>query len=519
MKSKTLVIILLAVFAAAGITYYAFNMGAPTPTHAEEGHEGHDHAEGDDHSEEALDLSGIKTAVAESGEGWDSIEATGRIVVPPDGLVKISPRIEGKVTAAYATVGDNVRKGQVLAVISSIELAEARAEYRRAQARLSAAKRNYEREKEMVSLGAVSQRPVEEAQAEYLSAQGDLSDAKSELAQAKSELSQAESELAMCKSRLERARDLYREQIISRQDLETAEAEYRRDSASVDGARSKVNSAETRIERLKSRVEIARQYLAREQKMQKGKTLDARSLQSAKSELDAAKIEVQSAADRIRVLGASPGGSGETITVRSPISGTIITRDTNVGQMAGPADTLFTVANRARVWVETDVYEKDLARISRGQVVEIRVDAFPDKVFSGRVDAISDMLSSESRTAKIRCVVPNSQGRLRGEMSAKVSILVGKRGQTVLVPREAVLDESGKKIVFVKCADCAEDVEAGQSVCGDFDKMEVVTGPMRGGRIEILSGIEPGAEVVTTGAFQLKTALGSGKLEAGCTDH
>ena len=68
----------------------------------------------------------------------------------------------------------------------------------------------------------------------------------------------------------------------------------------------------------------------------------------------------------IRVLGANPGGSGETIAIASPISGRIISRNTNIGQMASPADAIFTVANQSQVWIEADVYEKDLARIRKG---------------------------------------------------------------------------------------------------------------------------------------------------------
>ncbi len=513
MKTKALILILLAVLAGAGATYTAMKGRPASSAKAEAGHSGNES------EAPALDLSGLKVAVAQAGEGWESIEANGRISIPPDGLVKVSPRIEGKVVAAYGTVGDSVRRGQTLAVVSSVELAEARAEYRRVQARLSAARRAYDREAEMVKLGAVSERPVEEARTEHLSAQGNLSDARSELAQAKSELAQAEGELALCKSKLERSRELYKDQIVSRQDIETAEAEYKRDSAAVDATKGKVRAAEARIEKMKSHAEIAAGYLAREQKLYKGKTLDARSLQVAKSEIEAARIDVQSAADRVRVLGADPAGSGETIAVTSPISGRIISRDTNIGQMATPSDPLFTVANQERVWIEADVHEKDLSKVHRGQKVEIRAGAYPDSVFAGRVDSIGDMLSPESRTAKVRCVVTNGDGRLRAEMSARVSLLIGRRGQTVLVPREAILDDAGKKIVFIKCDECPEDVKAGRSVCGEFDKLDVEIGPTRGSKIEIVNGVKPGAEVITSGAFQLKTAFGSGKLEAGCTDH
>jgi cobalt-zinc-cadmium efflux system membrane fusion protein len=325
--------------------------------------------------------------------------------------------------------------------------------------------------------------------------------------------------LAQCKARFERAKELYADKIVSKQDLETAEAEYKRDSASVDMAKSKVDQAQTRVVKAESKLEISKQYLTRETKVQKSRVVDLRSLQSAKAEVDSARIELQSAADKIRVLGASPTGSGDTIAVTSPISGRIVARNTNVGETVSPSDALFTVANLSQVWVEGDVYEKDLSRVHKGQPVEIRVDSYPDRTFSGKVDSISDILSTESRTAKVRCVVANSQGLLRGEMFARMNLLISKRGQTVLVAKDAVLDDSGSKIVFTPCMECPEDRKAGTNACGAYDKLTVKTGQMRGNRIEILSGLQPGTPVVTTGAYQIKTAMSSGKLEAGCTDH
>lgn len=481
-----------------------------------------EHAEHAEHAEEQghkIEIAGLKIEPAIAGDGWESVSLTGKVSVPPDRLVKISPRIDGKVVAARGTVGDYVRPGQVLAVISSVELAEARAAYRQASAKLVSARKSYTREAEIAKLGAANVRPVEEARTEVLVSQGELADAKSEVAQAKSEVMREESELAQCKARLERARELYMDKIVSKHDLEAAEAEYKRDSAAVDSAKSRVAQAQARVEKAQSKLEISQQYLAREEKVRKSRVLDLRTLQAAKAEVTAAQVDLQAASDKIQVLGASPSGSGDTLAVVSPIGGRIVGRHTNVGEMASPSEALFTVANLTRVWVEADVYEKDLARVRVGQQAEIRVDAYPERRFAGKVDSVGDMLNPDSRTAKVRCVVANAEGLLRGEMFARVSLLTAKRGRTVLVAREAVLDDAGAKIVFTPCMDCPEDRKAGESVCGAYDKLIVTTGMNRGNLVEVLSGLKPGVPVVTTGAYQIKTAIGSGKLEAGCTDH
>lgn len=513
MKIRYLIILLAVAFASAGITYNVMkNTSAESDASAHE-----------EHSEESggqkLEIAGLKIESAVAGEGWESVAVSGKVAIPPDKLVKISTRIEGKVIAAHGTVGSVVSRGQALAVISSVELAEARAAYRLAAAKLPAAKKYYERETQFAKLGAASMRPVEEARSAVLVSQGEVADAKSELAQAKSEVTREESELAQCKARFERAKELFFDKIVSRQDLETAEAEYKRDSASVDVAKSKVDQAQTRVEKAESRLEISKQYLTREIKVQKSRVVDLRSLQSAKAEVDSASIELQSASDKIRVLGAAPNGAGDTIAITSPISGRIVARNTNVGETVSPSDALFTVANLSQVWVEGDVYEKDLSRVHKGQIVEIRVDAYPDRTFTGRVGSISDILSAESRTAKVRCVVANSQGLLRGEMFARMNLLISKRAQTVLVPKDAVLDDAGAKIVFTPCMECPEDRKAGTNACGAYDKLTVKTGQIRGSKVEIISGVQPGTLIVTTGAYQIKTAMSSGKLEAGCTDH
>ncbi len=508
MKIKIILLLIAVAVLSAGVTYKLTGHHESTEAH-------------DDHHDDegALDIPGLKTAVATTGEGWDTIQLAGRITVPSGNLVQVSPRIEGKVTSAGPKVGDSVKQGQVLATISSVELAEARATYRQALARLDAARKDLAQEQKAAQLGAYSTRPLEEARVENVEAQGALADAKSELAQARSELAKSESELAQCTARLERAKDLYADQIISRQDLESAEAEAKKDRAEVEAAKSRIAQSEARITKEKSRVELAKQYLSREEKVYKGKVVDTKAVQSAKSAVVAAQTEVQAAADRIRVLGANPGGSGDQIAVVSPISGRVVSRQVNTGEMASPSNVMFTIANLSNVWVEADVYEKDLANVRVGQPVEVTVDAYPNQVFAAKVENVGDMLNTNSRTAKIRCVVNNSRGLLKGEMFAKVALIMGKRGSVVLIPKQAVLDEAGSKIVFTPCLDCPEDVKAGRSVCGSYDKLIVETGATRGDKIEITKGLDPGTEVVTVGAYQIKTALSSGKLEAGCADH
>jgi cobalt-zinc-cadmium efflux system membrane fusion protein len=480
-----------------------------------------DHAREEEAGHDETPLSGLKltTEAAVAGESWAQITATGKVGPNVNKVVKVGPRIGGKIVRVYADIGDNVHAGQTLATLSSVDLAQARAAYRQAAAKVKSAKDAYDRQAKLAKLGAFSSRPVEEARSELNSAQGDLSQAKSELAENKSDLVRAESELAQCIARLDRAKELYKDQIVSRQDLEGAEAEFKRDSADVEAAKARIRQTEAKIQQAEARVGIAKTYMRREEKVLGGDLLASKELQAAKSELTATELELRAAADHIRVLGASPGDSGDSIAITSPITGRVVSRSVNLGEMTDQSSTLLTVMNLADVWVEANVFEKDLAKIRKGQVAQIKVNSYPDRVFSGNVTHVSDVLDPDSRTATIRCVVSNGRGLLKPEMFATINIITARKGGAVLIPKAAVLDDAGKKIVFTPCMECPADVKANTNACGAYDKLEVEVGPAHGDKVEVSGDIKPGTLVVTEGAFQLKTALGSGKLEAGCADH
>jgi cobalt-zinc-cadmium efflux system membrane fusion protein len=503
---RTAVWIGLAVLFSVTLTYSVLKMAGASarvvgkPTDRNAGKEG---AEADREGGRA-EIPGLKVEPVTIGEAWDVVVTTGRISPNANQSVKIGPRIGGRIGSVYANVSDVVHQGQVLASISSVELAQARAAYRQAQAKVKVAREAYDRQAKLADLGAFSKRPVEEARSEFLAAQG-------ELAQAKSELVRGQSELVQRSTRLSRTQELYRDQIVSRQDLEEAEANAKRASAEVEATEAMVRQAE-------ARVAIARAYLSREEQVLSGNHLASKELQAAKAELTIAQLDLRAAEDAIRVLGAAPAGSGDAVPIISPISGRVVARTTNLGEMAGPSDTLFTVMDLSEVWVEANAYEKDIARVRVGQIVEVKVDSYSGRLFSGRVTHLGEILDPVSRTARVRCALPNPSGLLKPEMFATITIITAKRRGAVLVPKEAVLDDAGKKIVFVPCMDCEEDKQAGKSICGKFDSRTVELGPAHDGQVEVRKGLSSDESLIVAGAYQLKASLGSGKLEAGCSD-
>jgi membrane fusion protein, heavy metal efflux system len=144
------------------------------------------------------------------------------------------------------------------------------------------------------------------------------------------------------------------------------------------------------------------------------------------------------------------------------------------------------------VWVEAPIFEKDLGRVGNDIRAVFTTAAFPQKEFQGRLISINKVVESDSRAAKAIFEVPNRSGELSIGMQANVRLDAGSREHVLLVPKEAVLDNEGKKIVYV--------LITGE----EFERRDVVVGDEYGGKVGIVSGIKADERVVTQGAYQLK---------------
>jgi cobalt-zinc-cadmium efflux system membrane fusion protein len=144
------------------------------------------------------------------------------------------------------------------------------------------------------------------------------------------------------------------------------------------------------------------------------------------------------------------------------------------------------------VWVEAPIFEKDLGQLTKQVAAVFSTAAFPDETFRGRLVDIGAVVDEQTRTAKALFEVNNAAGKLRLGMQANLRLAAGARQNVLLVPKEAVLDNEGKKIVYV--------LRTGE----EFERREVVIGDEYEGKVAILSGVMPGERVVTQGAYQLK---------------
>lgn len=192
----------------------------------------------------------------------------------------------------------------------------------------------------------------------------------------------------------------------------------------------------------------------------------------------------------------------KTLTLRSSASGYVLQKNVVAGQKIMAGDALYKVADLSTVWVEGEVFEQDLANVRLGQMVHTDIDALPGKHLMGRISYIYPTLDPQTRTVRVRVVLPNPGLQLKPGMYATIRITDNVRTKVLTVPRAAVLSTGKRSIVFVR------------DTSGQLTPREVALGGANEARIEILRGLTAGETVVSSATFlvdaesNLGTALG-----------
>lgn len=208
---------------------------------------------------------------------------------------------------------------------------------------------------------------------------------------------------------------------------------------------------------------------------------------------------MESARKRLRLWDISDGEierieetdkPSDTLTMTSPVTGFVVEKNVDPGQMVKAGATLYRVADLSNVWVNADLYEYELHLVHVGQKTRVTLPAYPDWGFEGTVDFIYPYLESKTRTTTIRLVLPNSDGLLKPDMYANVEIDVPLGPQLVVHP-DAVLDTGTRQYVFVEASE------------GMFVPRLVKLGVKAGERFVVLDGLEEGEKIVVDGNFLL----------------
>lgn len=181
-----------------------------------------------------------------------------------------------------------------------------------------------------------------------------------------------------------------------------------------------------------------------------------------------------------------------TVTFRSPMRGHVTEKSVYPGAAVEAGTRVLRLADRSTMWLDAQVFERDLAWVQVGAAVRARVETFPGRVFEGRVTFVHPHLDPMTRSALVRAEVPNGDHALRQGMYASVVIEGAPAEPRPVVAREAVIDTGARRLAFVSLGE------------GRFEPRELELGLSgEGGRVQVLSGLSPGEEVVVSGQFLL----------------
>ena len=249
--------------------------------------------------------------------------------------------------------------------------------------------------------------------------------------------------------------------------------------------------------RAQAELRLAQESFEREQGLFEKGISSRKEVVEAQTELERARAALGAASARHHVLDPEDSvGVDGLYTLGAPIAGTVVARDLVLGQIVGPDDDLFTVADLRTLWLILDIYDNDLARLREGLAAEVRAAAFPGKSFRGTLTYVGQVVDSLTRTVKARVVVENPGASLRPGMFATALIRGLDAGGAVAIPQASVQRLDDRTVVFVPTGP------------GLYAVRDVVTnGPAGDSLVIVLEGLAPGERVVSEGSFYLKSEL------------
>ncbi len=412
--------------------------------------------------------------------------------------IDLAPKITARVTQVIGREGTPVRRGQVVVQQDTSDLVtqveQAQANLASARARLAQVQ-TQSRVLNTNSVGEVENTRQQLRQAEAALALAKKPQRTQEVAVAENAVRQAQANFERAQSDRQRYDQLVKEGAAAQILLDQYATQEKVSRAALDSARQQLDLARDggRSENIgTAQANVVRARLGVGQARTNLQQIQARG-----SDVQAARAAVQlsqAALDfaRLQVANAS---------VRSPIDGVVSARLTEPGQLAAPGAAVLRIVSLKNVYFEAQVPETDVASIRAGLPAPVRVDAYPGKVFTGRVARVYPTASTTSRNFVVRVVLDNSGGRLRPGLFARGAIAVERR-RGIVIPKDALLTRDGKTTVFV-------------AQTGDTAKLRSVkVGVLTAETAEVRSGVRPGERVIVAGQEALEDG-GKIRVQAG----
>jgi len=249
-----------------------------------------------------------------------------------------------------------------------------------------------------------------------------------------------------------------------------------------------------------AQVKLARINETRKHALYDAKGGSLQDWQQAQTDLAAAETTLNSARNRLRILGRSTAQidaleTSKTIdpvaTLTAPLAGVVVDRQVGPGQylQAGSSTPVFTIADPSIVWLLANVRESDVGLVHLGQAVEVRVPAYPTRVFKAHVTYIAAMVDATTHRLPVRAEIENRDGALKPEMFASFRIFTSDAAEAPAVPEMAVIYEGQSAHVWVVVGD------------GLLSLRSIRVGRSNDGLLEVLEGLKPGESIVTKGGL------------------
>ncbi len=243
-----------------------------------------------------------------------------------------------------------------------------------------------------------------------------------------------------------------------------------------------------------SELNLADRTFQRKQNLYKYDTIPLKDVEQAKADLDRIRSEAERARLKLANLGIHTMRLDDRFTLRTPISGTITERNINPGMEVRSDQTLplFVISNLSQLWVQMDLFEKDIGLIHVGARVLLQVPAYPDERFTATISYIGQVVDETTRTVKVRCILPNPKNRLLPAMFTSIEVQNDPEDLAVVVPLTALFTEEQSVWLYVNMGNY------------HYQKRLVKVGLRLKDRAIILSGLKPGELLVTDGALLLR---------------
>ena len=505
LNRRLILLLIVCCVAAAGVGAGGmYLVGIPSASGTTAAKDGDDHEENGQHDDEghaeageaessmvALPKSkwaaaGIRIEEATSGSLTQNTWVTGKVTLNEDRVAHIYSLVDGRVHGVSVQFGDDVKKDQPLAVVDSREVGTAKLELHRSRLNAEVAQVNHDWQQsvstntaELITALAKDAVITEIATAFRDRPMGDY----------RGQLLTAFASLHKSRADYERLKPLAEKGVTAGKDVLAAQAAFEADGATFRSL----------LEQLK--FEAPHEALLAEQTLRQAQQAVA----VAKAQLFILGYHED---DLVKIDPVAEGESISHYELRAPFDGTVLGKNVVLAERVGPDTEMFQIADLSSVWIQADIYQKDLPKLSQlGDKLLFRAPLLTDvddgHSHEARIFYKGDVLDEQTRTMRLRAVLDNPNRHLKPGMFVEVQLPGDTISDVLVIAASAVQTAENETFVFVHRA-------------GDeFERRDVTLGATSNGTVQIRTGLKPGEKVVVDGGFSLKSELMKGQISHG----